>query len=73
MGVVQLINAKRSAEAKLNSLSAVVTQVVAYTMRQQEMVASLASQAAVALENSRLYQAHAEAVRGIREGVGDRD
>jgi HD-GYP domain-containing protein (c-di-GMP phosphodiesterase class II) len=56
VGVVQLINAKRQFEAKLSSLSAVVAQVVPYTVRQQEMVASLASQAAVALENSRLYQ-----------------
>ncbi|MGI9101267.1 MAG: GAF and HD-GYP domain-containing protein [Terriglobales bacterium] len=56
VGIVQLINAKRNYEAKLTSLSAVVGQVVPYTIRQQEMVASLASQAAVALENSRLYQ-----------------
>ncbi|MBZ5512092.1 MAG: GAF domain-containing protein [Acidobacteriia bacterium] len=65
VGVVQLINAKRSAEAKLNSLSAVVTQVVAYTVRQQEMVASLASQAAVALENSKLYQKQQELFEGF--------
>jgi HD-GYP domain-containing protein (c-di-GMP phosphodiesterase class II) len=56
VGVVQLINAKRNPEAKLNTLSSVVAQVVPYTIRQQEMVASLASQAAVALDNSRLYQ-----------------
>ncbi|MGZ4813280.1 MAG: HD domain-containing phosphohydrolase [Terriglobales bacterium] len=56
VGAVQLINAKRNPEAKLNSLSSVVAQVVPYTLRQQEMVASLASQAAVALNNSRLYQ-----------------
>jgi HD-GYP domain-containing protein (c-di-GMP phosphodiesterase class II) len=65
VGVVQLINAKRSAEAKLSSLSAVVTQVVAYTVRQQEMVASLASQAAVALENSKLYQKQQELFEGF--------
>ncbi|MGB9103329.1 MAG: HD domain-containing phosphohydrolase [Terriglobales bacterium] len=65
VGVVQLINAKRNSEAKLNSLSAVVTQVVAYTVRQQEMVASLASQAAVALENSKLYQKQQELFEGF--------
>ncbi|MFI5087902.1 MAG: HD domain-containing phosphohydrolase [Terriglobales bacterium] len=65
VGVVQLINAKRQLEAKLNSLSAVVTQVVAYTVRQQEMVASLASQAAVALENSKLYQKQQELFEGF--------
>jgi HD-GYP domain-containing protein (c-di-GMP phosphodiesterase class II) len=65
VGVVQLINAKRSEEAKLNSLSAVVSQVVPYTVRQQEMVESLASQAAVALENSRLYQKQQELFEGF--------
>jgi HD-GYP domain-containing protein (c-di-GMP phosphodiesterase class II) len=65
VGVVQLINAKRHEEAKLNSLSAVVSQVVAYTVRQQEMVASLASQAAVALDNSRLYKQQVELFEGF--------
>jgi HD-GYP domain-containing protein (c-di-GMP phosphodiesterase class II) len=64
VGVVQLINAKRNVEAKLNSLSSVMAQVVPYTLRQQEMVASLASQAAVALENSRLY----ESIQTLFEG-----
>jgi HD-GYP domain-containing protein (c-di-GMP phosphodiesterase class II) len=57
LGVVQLINSKRNPMVKLTSLSAVVEQVVPFTQRQQEIAASLASQAAVALENSRLYQA----------------
>jgi HD-GYP domain-containing protein (c-di-GMP phosphodiesterase class II) len=64
VGVVQLINAKRRPDAKLNSLSQVVTEVVPFTMRQQELVTSLASQAAVALENSRLY----EAIQKLFEG-----
>ncbi|MGA2001428.1 MAG: HD domain-containing phosphohydrolase [Terriglobales bacterium] len=69
VGVVQLINAKRNSEAKLNSLSAVVTQVVAYTVRQQEMVASLASQAAVALENSLLYQQQEKLFEGFAKAA----
>lgn len=64
VGVVQLINAKRRWDAKLNSLSQVVNEVVAFNIRQQEMVTSLASQAAVALENSRLY----EAIQRLFEG-----
>jgi HD-GYP domain-containing protein (c-di-GMP phosphodiesterase class II) len=56
VGVLQLINAKRDFNAKLASLSAVVQQVIPYTARQQEIVLSLASQAAVALENSQLYE-----------------
>lgn len=64
VGVLQLINAKRNFSAKLASLSAVVQQVVPYTARQQEIVLSLASQAAVALENSQLY----ESIQKLFEG-----
>ena len=64
VGVVQLINAKRDFDVKLTSLSLVVQQVVPFTERQQEIVASLASQAAVAVENSQLY----EAIQKLFEG-----
>ncbi len=57
VGVVQLINAKRDRRVRLDSVAAVTAQVVSYTMRMQEIAASLASQAAVALENSQLYAA----------------
>jgi HD-GYP domain-containing protein (c-di-GMP phosphodiesterase class II) len=57
VGVVQLINAKRDWRVRLDSVAAVTAQVVSYTMRMQEIAASLASQAAVALENSQLYAA----------------
>jgi HD-GYP domain-containing protein (c-di-GMP phosphodiesterase class II) len=56
VGVLQLINAKREPHAKLTSLAGVNQQVISFETRQQDIVASLASQAAVALENSRLYQ-----------------
>jgi len=71
VGVVQLLNAKREPGAKLDSVSAVVTQVGPYTARQQEVVASLASQAAVALENSQLYAAIQQLFEGfVRASVG---
>lgn len=57
VGVLQLINAKRDFSAKLDSLSAVARQVVSFSSRQQDIVFSLTSQAAVALENSQLYEA----------------
>ncbi len=57
VGVVQLINAKRKFETKLDSISKVLEQVVPYNTRQLEMIESLASQAAVAFENSELYAA----------------
>ncbi len=55
IAVLQLINAKRDFSARLDSRDAVERQVLAYTPRQQEIVQSLAGQAAVALENSQLY------------------
>ena len=64
VGVLQLINAKRDFEALLDSLSAVAQQVVPFSTRQQEIVLSLTSQAAVALENSQLY----EAIQRLFEG-----
>jgi len=64
VGVLQLINAKRDFPVKIDTLSAVMANVIAYTHRQQELVGSLASQAAVALENSRLY----EAIQKLFEG-----
>jgi len=64
VGVLQLINAKRDFGAKLDSLSSVLQQVVPFTGRQQEIVFSLTSQAAVALENSQLY----EAIQKLFEG-----
>lgn len=64
VGVLQLINAKRDFAAKLDSLSAVSKQVTPFTARQQDVVVSLTSQAAVALENSQLY----EAIQKLFEG-----
>ncbi len=55
IAVLQLINAKRNRHVKLDSAEAVEEQVVAFSPRQQEIVLSLAGQAAVALENSQLY------------------
>ena len=55
IAVLQLINAKRDFSARLNSPEAMEEQVRAFTPRQQEIVQSLAGQAAVALENSQLY------------------
>lgn len=55
IAVLQLINAKRDFSARLDSQEAMDEQVLSYTPRQQEIVQSLAGQAAVALENSQLY------------------
>jgi HD-GYP domain-containing protein (c-di-GMP phosphodiesterase class II) len=55
IAVLQLINAKRDFSARLDSHGAVDQQVLPYTLRQREIVQSLAGQAAVALENSQLY------------------
>ena len=55
LGVLQLINAKRDFTVPLSTQEDIDEQVVPYTARQQEIVLSLASQAAVAMENTRLY------------------
>jgi HD-GYP domain-containing protein (c-di-GMP phosphodiesterase class II) len=55
IAVLQLINAKRDRYVRLDSAQAVEEQVIPYSARQQEIVLSLAGQAAVALENSQLY------------------
>jgi HD-GYP domain-containing protein (c-di-GMP phosphodiesterase class II) len=54
VGVLQLVNCKRDPAAKLTSLSAVAAQVIPFTIHHRELMMSLASQAAVALQNSRL-------------------
>jgi len=56
IGVLQLINAKKDAAVKLTSAKIVHREVVPFSQRSQEMAASLASQAAVALENNLLYR-----------------
>ncbi len=54
IGVVQLINKKRSRDAKLRPLSLVEQTVIPFTSTDEELVSSLASQAAVAFENADL-------------------
>src|SRR5262249_6079093 len=56
VGVVQLINSKLDFATRLTSVQTVTEQVRPFTQRQQEIVQSLASQAAVAYENSELYE-----------------
>jgi HD-GYP domain-containing protein (c-di-GMP phosphodiesterase class II) len=56
VGVVQLINAKRNWRARLHSPENIEREVVPFSTRQMEIVSSLASQAAVAYENSHLYE-----------------
>ncbi len=60
LGVVQLINKKSDPCALLQPPAVAETQVVAFTSVDEELVSSLASQAAVALENTRL-------IRGIKD------
>jgi len=54
IGVVQLINKKRDARTVLRPLGLVDEAVIPFTPVDEELVSSLASQAAVAYENTRL-------------------
>ena len=56
IGVLQLINRKRRFEAVLSTPAEVEQQVIPYSRRTVELVTALAGQAAVAIENSRLYE-----------------
>ena len=56
IGVLQLINAKKEPAVKLTSAKVVHREVIPFSERSQELAASLASQAAVALENNLLYR-----------------
>jgi HD-GYP domain-containing protein (c-di-GMP phosphodiesterase class II) len=56
VGVVQLINAKRNWRAHLKTAEDMENEVLPFSTRQMEIVSSLASQAAVAYQNSCLYE-----------------
>jgi len=56
IGVVQLINKKRSPKAVLQPVALVEEEVVPFTSVDEDLVGSLASQAAVAFENAKLLQ-----------------
>src|SRR5262249_43731633 len=56
IGVVQLINKKHDAKAVLKPVDLVDEMVIPFTQTDEDLVQSLASQAAVALENARLLQ-----------------
>src|SRR5262245_17852536 len=56
LGVLQLINCKRDPTRLLATSAAGDQEVIPYPAAARDLAASLASQAAVAVENSRLYQ-----------------
>jgi HD-GYP domain-containing protein (c-di-GMP phosphodiesterase class II) len=56
LGVIQLINRKRERGVRLMSPEDVEKNVIAFSKEQEPLLLSLASQAAVALENNNLYQ-----------------
>ena len=55
VGVLQLINRKKSLNAKLTSREIFDTEVIPFDERSIEMLRSLSSQAAVSIENNLLY------------------
>jgi HD-GYP domain-containing protein (c-di-GMP phosphodiesterase class II) len=64
IGVLQLINCKRDPARPFASPEEIEAEALPYPERFKRLAASLASQAAVALQNSRLY----ESVRALFEG-----
>jgi HD-GYP domain-containing protein (c-di-GMP phosphodiesterase class II) len=70
IGVLQLINAKKHAGAKLISREAVEAEVISFSRRSEELAKSLASQAAVALENNLLYRGIQRQFHGFVAAAG---
>jgi HD-GYP domain-containing protein (c-di-GMP phosphodiesterase class II) len=64
IGVIQLINKKRNPSQKLLTVEDVSAGVVAFDKRSEELLATLAAQAGIALENALLY----DEIRKIFEG-----
>ena len=56
VGVLQLINRKRSPDVRLTALDIVEREVITFDDRCVELTTALASQAAVAIENGKLYE-----------------
>jgi HD-GYP domain-containing protein (c-di-GMP phosphodiesterase class II) len=56
IGVLQLINRKKNPDTRLTSPEITEAEVMPYDTRSVELVTALASQAAVGIENSRLYE-----------------
>jgi HD-GYP domain-containing protein (c-di-GMP phosphodiesterase class II) len=64
IGVIQLINKKRSPREKLRKPEDFAAQVIQFDARSEELLSALAAQAGIALENALLY----EEIRVIFEG-----
>ncbi|MFN8576810.1 MAG: HD domain-containing phosphohydrolase [Candidatus Sericytochromatia bacterium] len=64
IGVIQLINKKRDFNIKLDSIETIESQVIEYNEYDQELVSSLASQAAILIDNTKLYYS----IRNLFEG-----
>lgn len=64
IGVIQLINKKKAPEKKLSTPEQVEGEVIPFDPRSQDLLATLASQAGIALENALLY----DEIRSIFEG-----
>ncbi len=56
VGVLQLVNRKRDPQAVVRDEATATENVIAYTQHEVDLVRSLSGQAAVSIENSRLYQ-----------------
>jgi HD-GYP domain-containing protein (c-di-GMP phosphodiesterase class II) len=56
IGVLQLINRKKDWNIKLNSTNLIEEQVIPFTKKCTDLASSLASQAAISIENNRLYE-----------------
>ncbi len=70
IGVLQLINRKKKWDARLSSTADIDLQVIPFDTKCVDLASSLASQAAISIENNRLYEDIKELFEGfIRASV----
>ncbi|MCU0643543.1 MAG: GAF domain-containing protein [bacterium] len=70
IGVLQLINRKKNWDARLSSTADIDLQVIPFDTKCVDLASSLASQAAISIENNRLYEDIKELFEGfIRASV----
>ncbi len=67
LGAIQLINAKEDSQTRARSLRELEEMIVGFTIAHQELVMAIAGQAAVAIENNRLYHSIESLFEGFVE------
>lgn len=69
VGVLQLINKKKSSDIILEKVEEIESQIISYTIFEEEIISSLASQAGILIERTMLYDEIQELLRSFIESM----